>query len=172
MGDQPAAEHHRRHDDVPERASGAQLAPDARESFPEVGEPLSHGVGADALQRAGGLACGDQIAVVRVARQRDHAVGGGRADAALGRADGATERLRVGGVGQQRQVRERVADLGALVQAEAAEHPVRDTVPGERGLHRPGRITGAREHQHLARRDAAGERLRDRCRDTVGLVAV
>ena len=50
VGDQPAVEHHRGDDDVPERASGAQLAPDALESFAEPREPLAHGLGADALQ--------------------------------------------------------------------------------------------------------------------------
>ena len=43
---------------------------------------------------------------------------GGGADPAPRGLDGAAVGLGVGGVGQQREVRERVTDLGALVEAE------------------------------------------------------
>ena len=80
------------------------------------------------------------------ARGGDDAVDGGRADAAARGLHGAPERLGVGRVGEQRQVGERVAHLGALVQAEAAEHPVRDPGGRQRALHRPGGVAGAGEH--------------------------
>ena len=68
----------------------------------------------------------------------------------LGDGDRASKRLRVARVLQQRQVRERVADLGALVQPERAEHPVRDPVVGERVLERLGRVPGPGQREDLA----------------------
>ena len=107
-----------------------------------------------------------------LARGGHDAGGGGGADAAARRLDGAAERLRVGGVGEQREVGERVADLGALVQAEAAEHAVRDPGRGERDLHRLGRVGGAGEHEHLAGRGAGGQRVGDQARHPARLVAL
>ncbi len=114
----------------------------------------------------------DQVAVVCVSRRPRRRGWRSRRRRRAWATDGPPERLRVGGVGEQCQVGERVADLGALVEPEAAEHPVRDPGPGERGLQRPGRVPGPREHEHLAGGDAACERLGDRGRDTVRLVAV
>ena len=87
-----------------------------------------------------------------LAGERDEPVGGRGADPAPRGADGAAERLRVGRVGQQRQVGERVADLGALVQAERAEHAVRDPGMRERALQRLGRVPGPGEREDLRRR--------------------
>ena len=91
------------------------------------------------------------------------------ADPAPGRADRAAERLRVERVLDQRQVRERVADLGALVQPERAEHAVRDPGVRERALQRLGRVPGPREREDLGRRRAAGERVGDLRGDPVRL---
>ena len=96
-----------------------------------------------------------------LARPRDELRDGRGADPAPRRADRATERLRVDRVLDQREVRERVADLGALVQPERAEHAVRDPGVRERALQRLGRVPGPREREDLRRRRAAGERVRD-----------
>ena len=96
----------------------------------------------------------------------------GGADAAPRRLDGAPEGLRVARVGQQREVGERVADLGALVEAERAEHAVRDPGGGQRGLDRAGGERGAGEHEDLAGRRAGGERVGDQPGGPGGLVAV
>ena len=111
----------------------------------------SRTAGRIAGERVRGGAGGDQVARVVCARGGDDAVDGGRADAAPRGLHGAPERLRVGRVGEQRQVGERVADLGALVQAEAAEHAVRDPGGRQRALHRAGGVPGAGEQQHVGR---------------------
>ena len=51
---------------------------------------------------------------------------------------------------------ERVLDFGPLIQAEAAEHPVRDPGPGQRQLHRLGGVTGSGEDEDLRPRDPGG----------------
>ena len=86
-----------------------------------------------------------------------------------GRADRAAERLRVDRVLDQRQVGERVADLGALVQPERAEHAVRDPGVRERPLQRLGRVPGPGEREDLGRRRTAGERVGDLGGDPVRL---
>ena len=130
----------------------APLRADALEARAERGERVAGRLAADAVERGARAA----LAAIRspayaLARGGDDAVGGRGADAAARRLHGAPERLRVGGVGEQREVGERVADLGALVQAEAAEHAVRDPGGGQRGLDGPGGVSGAREHEHLGR---------------------
>ena len=106
------------------------------------------------------------------ARGGDDAVDGGRADAAARGLHGAPERLRVGRVGQQRQVGERVTHLGALVQAEAAEHAVRDPGRRQRTLDRAGGVPGAGEQQHVGGRRAGRERVGDGAGDPGRLGAV
>ena len=61
----------------------------------------------------------------------------------------------------QGEVGERVADLGALVEAERAEDAVRDAVVRERALQRLGRVPGPGEREDLSRRGAGGERVGD-----------
>ena len=98
--------------------------------------------------------------------------GGPLSDPAARCGDRASERLRVGGVGDQRQVGERVAHLGALIQAERAEHPVGDAGARECGLHGHGRVAGARQQQDLRGRCARRELLGDRRGAPGGLVAL
>ena len=69
-------------------------------------------------------------------------------------------------------MRERVADLRALIQPERAEHAVGDAGPGERGLRRFGRVPVAGEHEHLVGRDAGRERVGDDAGDPLGLLAL
>ena len=159
-------------DDVPERAPGVQLAADALELSAEAHESFARRARADLREPSRVGAGRDQVAVVLIAGERDHAAGGRRADAAPRRLHGAPEGLRVGRVGQQPEVGHRVADFRALVEAEAAEHPVRDPGGRERGLRRLGAVAGARQHHDLPRRHAARQRVGDRARDPVRLVAV
>ena len=172
VGDQAAVERDGGDDDVAERAPGAPLRAHGLQAGAERGEPLARGVRAHAGERVRVGAGGDQVAAVLLARGGDDARRGGGADAAPRRLDGAPERLRVGRVGEQREVGERVAHLGALVQAEAAEHAVRDPGRGQRGLRRPGRVAGAGEHEHLAGRRAGGQRVGDQAGHPGGLVAL
>ena len=106
------------------------------------------------------------------ARGGDDLLGARRSDAAPWCLHGAPERLRVGRVGQQREVGDRVAHLGALIQAEAAEHAVRDPGRGERVLDRSERVAGAGEHEDLRRRQAGGERVGDHPRHPRRLAAL
>jgi hypothetical protein len=69
----------------------------------------------------------------------------------------------------QREVRERIADLGALVQPERPEDPVRDPRVRERALQRLGRVPGAREREDLARWHSGSERVGDLGGDPVRL---
>jgi hypothetical protein len=139
---------------------------------PNLGERVADGLAADAVELVSGGAGGDQVAIVVASCGGEHAVGARRTDTAPGRLHGAAERLRIGRVREQGEVGERVFDLRALVQAEAAEHAVRDPGGGERGLHRRGRIAGAREHEHLAGWRAGRECLGDLAGDPGGLAAV
>ena len=104
-----------------------------------------------------------------LARPGDELGDGGGADPAAGRADRAAERLRVDRVLDQGQVGECVADLGALVQAERAEHPVRDAHVRERALQWFCRVPGAGDREDLAGWGAAGERVGDLGCDPVRL---
>ena len=86
---------------------------------------------------------------VRVAHQPP--LGGGP-DAAPGRVHRAPERDRVGGVHQQRQVGERVLDLGALVEARAADHLVADPVAHQHVLeHAALRVRAVEDGDLVAR---------------------
>jgi len=82
------------------------------------------------------------------------------------------EGVRVTGIGEQGEVGERVADLGALVEPERAEHAVRDPGGGQRGLDRAGGQRRPREHEDLAGRRPGRERVGDQPGGPVGLVAV
>ena len=152
-----------------DRASGGELGADLLERRAELDQPHARGLGADAVELAGAGAGGDQVTAVVLARPGDELGDGRGADPAPGRADRAAERLRVERVLDQRQVRERVADLGALVQPERAEHAVRDAGVRERALQRLGRVPGPREREDLAGRRAAGERVGDLRGDPVRL---
>ena len=96
-----------------------------------------------------------------LARPRDQLGHARGPDPASWRADRAAERLRVERVLDQGEVGERVADLGALVEPERAEHAVRDAVVRERALQRLGRVPGPGEREDLGRRGAGGERVGD-----------
>ena len=152
-----------------DRPSGGELGADLLERRAELDHPHARGLGADAVELAGAGAGSDQVTAVMLARPGDELRDGRGADPAPGRADRAAERLRVERVLDQRQVRERVADLGALVQPERAEHAVRDPGVRERALQRLGRVPGPREREDLGRRRAAGERVRDLGGDPVRL---
>ena len=76
---------------------------------------------------------------------------GARADAALGHVDDAGDRLAVEGVVDDAQVGEQVLDLLALVEAEAAEHLVRDAVFGKFLLVRAGERVDAHEHGEVGK---------------------
>ena len=117
----------------------------------------------------GAGAASDQVTAVTLARPRDELRDGGAADPAPGRADRPTVRLRVERVLDQREVRECIPDLGALVQPERAEHAVRDPGVRERPLQRLGRVPGPREREDLRGRRAASERVGDLGGDPVRL---
>ena len=106
---------------------------------------------ADAVQVGGAGAGGDQVAAVVFAGPRDQLGDSGGADPAPRRADRAPEGLRVDRVGDQGQVGERVADLGALVEAEAAQDAVGHAGVRERALQRLGGIPGPRQREDLGR---------------------
>ena len=110
--------------------------------------------------------------MVALPGERDEPGHGCAAHAAARRLHRPPERLRVGRIDQQRQVGERITDLGALVQPETAQHPMRDSGLRQRGLHRLGRVAGAREDEDLPRRDAGRQRLADRACDPVRLVVL
>ena len=77
------------------------------------------------------------------------------ADAAPRRVHDAPERHHVVRVHQQREVAERVLDLGALVEAGAADHLVADAVADERVLQHAALGVGAVEDRHVVARAAA-----------------
>ena len=78
-------------------------------------------MGADAVKLAGAGTSGDQVTAVMLSSPGDELRDGRGADPAPRRSDRAAKRLRVDRVLDQREVRERVADLGALVQPERPE---------------------------------------------------
>ena len=170
VADEPARHRHRRDHDVADRPAGGELGADLLEPGAELDEPL-------ARRRRRGCRRARRRAALAAIRsppwcsraQRDELGDGRGADPAPGRADRAAERLRVDRVLEQRQVGERVADLGALVQPERAEHPVRDPGVRERALQRLGRVPGPREREDLGRRRAGGERVGDLPGDPVRL---
>ena len=112
---------------------------------------------------------GDQVTAVVLARPCNDLGDGGGADPAARGADRASERPCVDRVLDQREVRECVADLGALVQPERAEHAVRDAGVRERPLQRLRRIAGAGQHEDLGRWSTGGERVGDLGADPVRL---
>ena len=118
VADQPARHGHGRDHDVADRSSGGELGADLLERRAELDHPHARGLGADAVVLAGAGAGSDQVTAVMLARPGDELRDGRGADPAPGRADRAAVRLRVERVLDQREVRERVADLGALVQPE------------------------------------------------------
>ena len=111
VGDQPARERHRGDRDVSERPAGVELGAGLLQPVAEALELFARLARADLAERAGVRAGGDQVAVVVLAGAGDELPGGPFADPAAGCGDCASERLRVGGVGDQRQVGERVAHL-------------------------------------------------------------
>ncbi len=84
-------------------------------------------------------------------RMRLQALQAGGADAALGRVDDAQQALRVGGVDDDREVRDEVADLGALVELGPADDLVGDRVAPELLLEHAALGVGAVEHGDLVR---------------------
>ena len=137
---------------MPERAARLELRAGPLEADAEPLELLARLAGADPLERGGAGAGGDQVAVVTLAGAGHDLPGGPLTEPAAGRGDRAPERLRVGRVDDQRQVGERVAHLRALVQAERAEHPVRDPGGSQRAS-APGR---SHTRSAPARRISAG----------------
>ena len=100
----------------------------------------------------------------RRARKRD-AVGagqameglqGGLAQAALGHVDDALERQVVAGLGDDAQVRHGVADLLALVEPGAADHPVGHGEGDQALFELAGLEPGAHQHRHLVQGVALG----------------
>ena len=154
--------------ELAERAPRRLLGPDRLKPGAEAPERVAGGR-AQAVDRGRVGAGGDQIAAVAIAGVGDHALDAGRADPAPRRGDRACERLGVARVGHERQVGERVADLGALVEPERAEHPVRDPGRGEPGHERGVGVRGAGQHQHLGARQPAGQRARQPAADPVRL---
>ena len=156
VADESAVERHRGDDDVPDRPAVAQLAANPLGLPPKrVSRSRTAGERTPSTGRRAALAairsppCPSRASVITRL-----AVAG--ADAAFGGSDRAAKRLRVGRVGEQCQVRERVADLGALIQSEAAEHAVRDPGLRQRGLHRPHRVAGSRQTSTSPGGHAAG----------------
>ena len=85
---------------------------------------------------------------------REHARERGLADAAPGRVGHAREADHVERVGQQRQVGDRVLDLGAFVELGAADHLVGDLAAHERVLDHPRHRVRAVQHGDLRARGA------------------
>jgi hypothetical protein len=169
---QPARQRQGDNHRVPERAAGIELGADMLEPGAELDEAITRRLGWHSLQRAGVRAGSDQVAAVVLARPSDQPVRAGDTDAAARRCDRAAERLRVGRVLHQGQVGERVTNLGALVQAERAEHAVRNPGVRERALQGLGRVPGPREREDLARRRARGQRVGDLAGDPVRLLVL
>ena len=102
-------------------------------------------------QRAGGL---DEAEAARAAGRMDLAQGG-VADAAARLVDDALEGEVVGGLMDQAQIGERVADLLALVEAQAAQHAIGQAQLDEALLEFAGLEAGAHQDRDLAQRRAA-----------------
>jgi hypothetical protein len=105
---------------------------------------------------AGAEQCVEEVQALGVG-VRDEAGDGGGAEAAPGGLQGAGERDAVAGVGQQREVGERVADLGVLEEPLPAQHPVRHLGDEQRLLHRPRLVARPEEHRDLVGRRPAVE---------------
>ena len=157
---------------MPERPARLELLAHPPQAATEPGELVADRLRANPGELARVCGGGDQVPLVLIARDRDEPVGGDGADAAVGGLHGPAERLRVDRVGHERQVGERVADLGALIQPKASEHPVRNPRVPERALDRGGGVAGAGEHQDLGRRHTAGERVGRLAGDPLRLVAL
>src|SRR5215218_267453 len=93
----------------------------------------------------------------------------GVADATSRRVHDPPEGHRVGGVHEQRQVGERVLDLGPLVEARAADHLVRDAVPHEHVLEHPALGIRPVEDRHVVARAALVHEPLDLRHDEAGL---
>ena len=91
------------------------------------------------------------------------------ADAALGHVEDAQDGGGVGGVVGEREVREEVADLGAVEEADAAEEAVRDVEAVEDAFERAAVRGEAEQDAHVRVRRGAGV-LADFARDKEGLV--
>jgi hypothetical protein len=144
-----------------DRTARVELGPDVFESVSELDQASPCRVLANCLEMIGMRAGCDQVAAVMLTRPRDESYDGRSADPPARRTDGAAECLSVDGVLNQVQVGERVADLGALVQPERAEHPVRDPGVRERPLQRLGRISRSGEREDLGWWGSGGERVSD-----------
>ena len=82
------------------------------------------------------------------------------ADAAAGRVGDAGEAHDVEGIGEQRQVGDRVLDLGALIELGAADHLIGNLAPHERVLDHPRHRVRAVQHGEVgARRPLVEEPL-------------
>ena len=121
MADQPARHGHGRDHDVADRPSGGELEADLR----ELDHSHARGLSADAIVLTCADAGSDQITAVMLTRPGDELRDRGGTDPTAGRANRPAVRLRVERGLNQRQVRECIADLGALVQP-AALTPVCD----------------------------------------------
>ena len=162
VADQPAGERHGRDHDVADRAAGGELA-HGRCSSPA---PNSTSRSRARWARTPSSSPARALAAIRSPRCCSRAQATSLVTVAVpiprrGEPIARRNACASSGFCEQRQVGERVADLGALVQAERAEHAVRDAGVRERALQRLGRVPGPREREDLARRGAAGERVGD-----------
>ena len=102
-------------------------------------------------------------------RVREHPRLGLLADPAPRRVDDAAERDRVGGVGEQLQVGDRVLDLGALVELRPADHLVGDLESHQRVLEHPALRVHPVEDRDLVARRALLDQPVDLGGDVAGL---
>ncbi len=150
-----------------------------------MGEGVAHAppageIGDEVAQRAAGL-CGQLVGVEdsRGGGGEGDAVGAGElvdfcqrlvAQAALGRVDDAFEGEIVGGLGDDAQIGERVADLGALVEAEAADDAIGHADRDEAVLELAGLVLRADEDRGLVDAEAAALEPFDLLADAAGFL--
>ena len=161
VGDQPSRQRHHRDHDVTQRTSGVELGSDALKAHPELDQAAAGRRAWHPLDCSGAGARRDQVATKALARASNQGVCGCRPNPPPGRLDRPPERLRVARVDEQRQVRQRVPDLRALIQAQRPEHAVRDAAARQGVLKRLGRVAGPGEREHLGRRHAGIKRVGD-----------
>ena len=95
-----------------------------------------------------------------------------RADAARGQVHHALERGVVVAIGDQPQIGQRVLDLGALVEPQAAVHPVGNPRRQERFFERARLRVGAVQDRDFAPRAAVARPVADALHDEVRFVAL
>ena len=130
------------------RAVVARQRPPAVEGRDQLGQGVA-GAGRQLVGLAQG-ARGLEHAGLAGARRRAHAAQGAVADAAPRQVDDPLQGQIVVGLADDAEIGDRVADLGPLVEARAADHPVGDAQLDEPLLEGAGLEAGPDQHRRLA----------------------